>query len=112
MVTAGLKWPPETCPTAYAIVRTDRPNGERDAEQADADVGEAGGEDGRPAAAEDEQEGADELGAEPVGHGGCGRHVTSVAPAERPANDPVTGRRVRYLDVENLQTAPATRTRA
>ena len=41
MVTAGLKWPPEMWPTAYAITSDGEAEGEGDAEPADADVGVA-----------------------------------------------------------------------
>ena len=69
-MTAGLKWPPEMCPTAYAIVTNGEPEGQCDAEEPDAErvarvfAREVRREDGRAAASEDQHERAEELGAE------------------------------------------------
>ena len=64
-VTAGLKWPPEMCPNAYATVSTARPNASATPSKADPDVVEAGAEHGGAAAGEHQPERADQLDGEP-----------------------------------------------
>ena len=69
MVTAGLKWPPEMWPKAYALAQDGKPRRQGHSEEPDAQlhllvVEEEGGQHCRAADAEDQPKGAEELRSE------------------------------------------------